>query len=226
VAATTGVPVPRVVFCAAEEGVLAYRKLDGQPLLDVPAARRARLAPAVAATLGRLLAGWQAMPPDSVRGLVDIDDTPLEEWQDEAGRLLPAVAGQLSAGLEQAVRDFLAAAPPPSSSRRVFSHNDLGIEHVLVDPATGTVTGVLDWSDAAITDPARDFGLILRDLAPAGLDAALEAYGAVGEDPAGFRDRVVFYARCAGLEDLAYGLRSGQAAYLTKSHAALGWLFP
>jgi len=51
----------------------------------------------------------------------------------------------------------------------VFSHNDLGIEHVLGTPATAAVTGVIDWGDAALIDPACDFGLLYRDLGAAAL---------------------------------------------------------
>jgi hypothetical protein len=47
---------------------------------------------------------------------------------------------------------------------------------------------------------AADFGLILRDLGPRGLDAALAAYG---DDLPLDRVRVRFHARCALLEDLA-----------------------
>ena len=32
--------------------------------------------------------------------------------------------------------------PPPDGDTLVFSHNDLGIEHVLVDDSATTVTGV------------------------------------------------------------------------------------
>ena len=42
---------------------------------------------------------------------------------------------------------------------------------MLADPRTWAVTGVLDWGDAAITDPAYDIGLLYRDLGPAALDA-------------------------------------------------------
>ena len=94
---------------------------------------------------------------------------------------------------------------------------------MLVDAATGAVTGVVDWSDAAIADPAYDFGLLLRDLGPEALDAAVGGYGF---DPAGLRERAAFYARCAVLEDLAYGLESGRDAYVDKSLAGLEWLFP
>ena len=108
----------------------------------------------------------------------------------------------------------------------MFSHNDLGIEHVLVDPGTWTVTGVIDWSDAAIVDPAVDFGLLYRELGPAAAHAALGSYRAEGDDLAPLAERAVFYARCKLLEDLAYGMGSGRDAYIDKSLAAMAWLFP
>jgi aminoglycoside phosphotransferase (APT) family kinase protein len=104
----------------------------------------------------------------------------------------------------------------------VFSHNDLGIEHVLVDPHSGQVTGVIDWSDAALCDRASDFGLVLRDLGAGALHAALARYTRGG---ACIHARARFYARCAVIEDLAYGLDSGRAEYAAKSRDALGRLF-
>jgi hypothetical protein len=92
-------------------------------------------------------------------------------------------------------------------------------------PATWAVTGIIDWSDAAITDPAYDFGLLYRDPGPAALAAALAGYR-LGGDISGIRERAVFYARCAVPEDLAHGVATGQDAYVSKSLAALGWLFP
>jgi aminoglycoside phosphotransferase (APT) family kinase protein len=105
----------------------------------------------------------------------------------------------------------------------VFSHNDLGTEHVLVEPATGAITGI-DRSDAALTDPACDFGLEYRDLGPAALAAALAHYQPA--ELAGLRQRTTFYARCKLLEDMAYGSRAGLSVYTDKSLAALPWVFP
>jgi hypothetical protein len=39
-------------------------------------------------------------------------------------------------------------------------------------------------------------------------------------------ERAGFYARCSLLEDLAYGIQTGQDTYLDKSLAAMAWLFP
>ena len=117
----------------------------------------------------------------------------------------------------------LGAVPPPGRRQLVFSHNDLGIEHVLVDPETATVTGILDWTDAALVDPAYDFGLLLRDLGPAALDAALADCPADRVDEIG--ERAVFYARCSVLEDLAWGDAPGREPYVRKGLEALGLLF-
>jgi hypothetical protein len=106
------------------------------------------------------------------------------------------------------------------------SHNDLGIEHVLVDPDTGMVTGVIDWSDAAIVDPAIDVGLLYRDLGPAAARAALGSYRTEVNDLATLEERAVFYARCRVFEDLAYGLQMGRRSYVDKSLATMAWAVP
>jgi aminoglycoside phosphotransferase (APT) family kinase protein len=131
---------------------------------------------------------------------------------EDADRLYGAVAGRLGSALRYRIEAFLGSAPPAGDFPRVFSHNDLGSEHVLID--AGTVTGVIDWGDAAIVDPAYDFGLLLRDLGSGGFEAALAAYS---RPVAGLRERAWFYARCAVLEDLAFDLsppRLDAAAWL------------
>jgi aminoglycoside phosphotransferase (APT) family kinase protein len=45
-------------------------------------------------------------------------------------------------------------------SRRVLTHADLKPEHVLHDPATGRLTGVLDWGDACLSHPDFDPAII------------------------------------------------------------------
>ena len=45
-------------------------------------------------------------------------------------------------------------------SRRVLAHADLKPEHVLHDPGTGRLTGVLDWGDACLSHPDFDPAII------------------------------------------------------------------
>ncbi len=218
------VPVP--VFTATEHGCLAYFKLPGVPLLDVPPSQRAGHGPSIAAMLGDLLTALHAGPVDRWTDLADIDDHALAERRREAAQAYLTVAGQIPARHRRAVQSFLDAPPPHDRYAPVFSHNDLGIEHVLVDPVEWTVTGIIDWSDSAIVDPARDFGLIYRDLGPAALQVALRHYRYSTNDVEALTERAVFYARCSVFEDLVYGTETGRDSYVDKSLAALDWLFP
>ncbi len=221
------VPVPRPALTVPERGCLAYPLLPGVPLLEVPPVERAAHRSAVAETLGRLLAVLHAVPAAEVGHLVEVDDTTPEQWLHEAAATWETVAGRVPMRHHRPVEALLLAAPPPDVPRSaVFSHNDLGIEHVLVDRVSGAVTGVIDWSDAAITDPAVDFGLVLRDLGPDALDAALARYPSAGADVPGLRERAVYYARCSVLEVLAYGVETGRGAYVATAMDAMGRLFP
>jgi aminoglycoside phosphotransferase (APT) family kinase protein len=223
VAAVSPVPVPEPVFADAARGCLAYRKLAGVPLLDL---QRSPADTSIAATIGWVLAALHALPVAEAATLVDTDDESPDTLLLEAAATYPAVSDRIPPEHRGQVEAFLDVPPPVAAPVCVFSHNDLGIEHVLVAPAGWPVTGVVDWGDAAVTDPARDFGRLHRDLGPTALAAALEGYRSATGDVAALRDRAVFHARCGLLEDLAYGLETGRDAYVGKSLAALAWLFP
>ncbi|MGH8835823.1 MAG: phosphotransferase family protein [Actinomycetes bacterium] len=220
--------VPKPVFVATELGCLAYRKVLGIPLLDLPQSDRSDLAASVGTELGRFLSVLNALPVDRMRELVDVDDQPFEGWRADAADLYGTVAQAIPEAFQSAIGAFLRAPPSTEDHPLVFSHNDLGIEHVLVDPNTGAISGIIDWSDVAIVDPAFDIGLIYRDLGPVALAAAVSSYRAGGNhaEDANLVERATFYARCSVFEDLSYGLRFGWPAYTGKSLAALAWLFP
>ncbi|MGW1727764.1 phosphotransferase family protein [Streptomyces sp. NPDC002306] len=226
VADVSPLPVPEPLFTVAERGCLVYRKLPGTPLLDVPRRRRSAHDTSIAARLGELLTALHAVPVERLADLVDADHQPLAEWRQDATDDYAAVAGQVPAVHRRPVEAFLDAVPPRDGYTPTFSHNDLGIEHVLVDPVAWTVTGIIDWSDAAVVDPAYDFGLLYRDLGPAAVRAAIGSYRTDANDLAALSERAVFYARCSVFEDLAYGIETEQGKYVAKSLAAMGWLFP
>ena len=167
VADISPLPVPEPSVVDPEQGCLAYRKLLGRPLLDLPDAQRSEHGGSVGATLGELLTALHAAPVEPLARLVDIDDQPLGDWRREAAETYAQVAEEVPVEYRRRVEAFLDAPPPAHEwAPPVFSHNDLGIEHVLVDAGTWNVTGVIDWSDAAIVDPAVDVGLLYRDLGP------------------------------------------------------------
>jgi aminoglycoside phosphotransferase (APT) family kinase protein len=226
VAGFSPLPVPEPVFTAAGQGCLAYFKVPGVPLLDLPESHRSSHAPSIATTLGEFLTAINAAPVELMAELVGVDDAPLDEWRRDAAQLYATIAGEVPAVRRRPAESFLAAPTPAGGYPLVFSHNDLGIEHVLVDPARWTVSGIIDWSDAAIVDPAYDLGLLHRDLGPAALAAAISHYRIDAGEIGKLHERAVFYARCSVFEDLAYGIETGHGAFVDKSLAAMRWLFP
>ncbi len=221
VADVSPLPVPEPLIVDPARGVLAYRILPGVPLFELPGPSPA-VVDGIAEALGGLLATLHALPAEQLSGLVEVDNDPLPQWLAEAAATWPAVAPHVPAEHRPAVERWLAGPPPETAVTTVFSHMDLGIEHVLVDAVTWAVRGIIDWSDAAIGDPAYDLGLILRDLGPRGLEASLRGCG--GADAA-MRRRAAFHARCGLIEDLAHGLQTGRREYVDKSLAAMAWLF-
>ncbi|MFG1943449.1 phosphotransferase family protein [Nonomuraea sp. NPDC048826] len=213
------VRVPDVLFADDRAGVIAYHALPGQPLDQHPVADPKRLAE----PLGKLLGALHAVPPERVRELAPPDVYPAPTLLHDAQLDYRDVEGHVPAEQRPLVERFLAAEPPPEPRTLRFCHNDLGAEHLLADPETSTLTGVIDWTDAAVTDPAHDFAKLYRDLGPEVFDLILASYDGPfdGED----RRRALFYARCALIEDLAYGLSTGPPRYAEAALAHLEWTF-
>ncbi|KAF3391698.1 hypothetical protein F1880_007407 [Penicillium rolfsii] len=65
----------------------------------------------------------------------------------------------------------------PSEYSSTLVHNDIKGEHILVDPQSGRMTGILDWADAGVGNPAVDIaGLVLT----VGIDVAIRIAKGVG----------------------------------------------
>lgn len=227
VEARVSIPVPHVQRVLPEEGLLVVGRLPGERLIDATPVRRGELRRPAAHALGTLLGELHTWDRAAYDDVAVVDDYSPEDWLQEAAATGARLARTLSPSQRRDVERFLSQPPPaPTAAVPVLSHNDLGVEHVLV-AASGAprVTGVIDWDDAAVCDPAHDFGLLLRDLGPDALDTALAAYAAAGGTALGIPARARFYARCKLLEDLAFGHAEGIGAYVEKSLDAWGWTF-
>ncbi len=108
---------------------LAYFKIPGVPLRDLPRQHRLAHAASIAATLGEFLRAMHAVPVDWMADLIDTDDDRPAEWRREAAETYPKVAAQVPLVHRHAVEAFLDASPPDDGYALAFSHNDLGIEH-------------------------------------------------------------------------------------------------
>ena len=127
-------------------------------------------ATALADDLAAFLSALHGVAPEVAAEVVRPDPDPAEAWLEQVGEEYAEVAGDVDADLRAPVEAFLAAAPPPPARDLVFCHNDVRDDHVMVDPGTGRVTGIIDWGDAVLGDPALDLATVLTDFGPEVLD--------------------------------------------------------
>jgi aminoglycoside phosphotransferase (APT) family kinase protein len=191
-----------------------YRFIPGTPAL--------RLEPAdldldrFAAQMGGFLSALHAFPAEEAErlGVERRADPRLHaRLREEALDLLEGVA---PAYPEEARRAgaFLAddrTVPAPFEGRPVLVHNDLQADHILIDPATREVVGVIDWGDVSVADPALDFAGLWHYGGGALVKRVLERYqGEVRSDLERFAR---FSSACIAVSDLAYAVREESNAY-------------
>lgn len=217
-------PVPNPTYQGTAPPYMGYPAVKETPLVDMRESVTPAEWPDFAATIGTFLSVINAIPLDQVRGLVDEDFEPLDVWLEEANDTYAKVEHVIPTAVHGAIRTFMNSRPPPASVTPCFCHNDLGIEHILADMERRKITGIIDWGDAAIADPAYDLGMIYRDLGKNMLDAVLSEYQTDAAKP-DLRERAVFYARCTVFEDIKYGLETGGNEYVDKSRISFTWLF-
>ena len=217
--------VPLPVYRNEAHGYMGYQKLPGVSLLGMREQFTIQGWPTFPQAIGAFLTAIHATPLDQVRAFVHDDPVALEDWREEARTTFALVRRHIPTSSWQQIDAFLLAPVPAEAYVPTLAHSDFGIEHILVDPAMRRITGIIDWGDAAIADPAYDFGKLYRDLGLAALEAVLTHYHPTTNDVGAIRERAIFYGRCTVFEDLAYGLQSGYEAYLRKSLALLDQLF-
>lgn len=86
-----------------------------------------------------------------------------------------------------------------------FIHHDFSLRHILIDRGTGRLSGIIDWSDAALGDPALDFVSLVLWRGWDFTDSVIRLYRPALDD--GFRDRLRFLARTLAVTWLADAIR-------------------
>ena len=223
-AARTTLPVPHVVRLISDD-VMEMARVPGTPLLRHLPLTSAGEVRRLAEALGGFVASLSRVPRRDVEDLVPVEQPSLEEYRDEIAELSRALQSELTAVQRRAVAAFLTEECPPSPAGLLLAHSDLGAEHVFVAGTPRHITGVIDWSDAAIADPALDVGLILRDLGVPGFHHALAGFHAGGGYTHDMVPRAHFYARVRAIEDLAFALESDAPAYRDNALRAIDGLF-
>ena len=228
IAAALPLPVPQPVFHRPAErcAFSVHARIPGAALTR---RRWERLPPAVreeaARGLGRFLDALHALPvAEGTRcGVPTLDRAACatrlrRDAAVLASRLAPRVATRLDAALAR----WSAPAADDAEPAPVLLHRDVAPGHVLFDARSGALTGVIDFGDLAVGDPARDFIYVHEDFGPEILAGVLRGYGR--ESAATLLPRmhawylletVEWAAACAGREDVV-GMRQAVAEIATE----------
>jgi aminoglycoside phosphotransferase (APT) family kinase protein len=174
---------------------------------------RAPRNPALADDIGRVLGRLHATPPEAaaaagafIATLADGDwAAALERVRRWVGEV-PEIRGHAPGACA-----WLDAAPPAPDLYRGpprFIHDDFQMEHVLVSPTTGRLTGIVDWG-GGLGDPAADFSYVLLHGGWSFFQRALAAYDLPLD--AEFAERTLFSARLGALGWLADAVKRGKS---------------
>jgi len=145
-AAALPVDVPRFEHISLDPPFVAYRLLRGEPLVDEDSE------------------GVQAF----LDALHSFDPTGLpverrdwrESFREQCARFERDVLPLLTAAERSRALGLFAEVETLTGFEPVLIHNDLSAPHLLV--RDGRLAGVIDWADAVIGDPARDYAWLLN----------------------------------------------------------------
>ena len=201
--------------------IVGYRLIPGEQLFPDRALPEHRATQA--AQLGAFVSALHAIAVDEARqcGALGGDaESWRAEYRDFFGEarehMLPLFDAHERAAIESFWLGFL-----EDDGNFTFApalvHRDLNTEHILFDPATGRLTGVIDWGDASIGDPAIDFTAIRRELGEDFCRQTLAAY-CLPRD-ASFVSRMDFYNRMIPFHELRFGQVDGSPEHVEQGLA-------
>jgi aminoglycoside 2''-phosphotransferase len=212
------VPVPRPEHVGERDGrivFVAYRALEGEPLDDaaltkLPAPARARALDELAALLDAIhrfpveRAQAAGVGLELLKGGYHAEQAALE--QQLAELLAPAEREGIAAerrAFEAAQGRARRAAPPP-----VLLHSDVKPDHLLHDPSTGALTGLLDWGDVSLGHADFDLAIVGAFCGPRTLQGLLDRMDPADAERA--RASIPFLLTIRGLQDAVYDAARGQ----------------
>ncbi|MFN8585409.1 MAG: aminoglycoside phosphotransferase family protein [Dehalococcoidia bacterium] len=196
----------------------AHEYVAGEPARHVRPLPRGAARDALARDLGRFLGRLHGFPATDARRL----GAPERDlWPDQYVPLIAAARPYLGARTRQWLDGLCATfldAGGSSHAPRVLVHGDVDGRNVLLDDG-GKLSGVIDYSDAMLADPALDFACILNDWSWAFLERVLAHYPI--EVDADLRRRTAFYITIGPLFEVRQGVATGDLVMLRRGRAAL-----
>jgi aminoglycoside 2''-phosphotransferase len=222
-------PVPVHEYCCDDgpngRPFTGYKRIPGVPLSDLDPCS----APGLGGELGAFLRALHDFPGGEAAALgVPYHDP--ARWREgyrgffeDIVRTIFPLLGCESRSLTEELFDTYLGDDANFRFTPSLIHYDLGPEHLLVDPETRRLTGVIDFEDCVVGDTAGDLSWPLHRFAEiAGAEAVEALRDAYGREAiAALEPRTDFYRRQWPYHTIIYGLEVGDATYVEEGIAAL-----
>jgi len=219
-------PIPNVEFfwpgAAAYSGsFIGHHLIEGAQLIS------AHLTPNhvddIARQLGEFLSALHRFPSEQATQL-DVPASDRGAWQRRYQNQYEQIQSRVLPLLDQAtrariVRDWKAFLNDDTRFSITLIHHDLSNEHILYSAGRATISGIIDWGDTAIGDPAIDFTGLLAAGGEDLVERVLSHYhGAVDTS---FRRRMCFYQGVMPINTLLFGLDTAQEQFVQEGLAKI-----
>jgi macrolide phosphotransferase len=228
IAPLLSVEVPRWTVCTDE--LIAYRALNGVPMGTIDPVAKAyvwEIDPAnVPDRFHQSLAkGMVSLHQISIEKLrtAGLPVKTVEEVRDEMKQRMDAVKSEFGVGqaLWERWQDWLQN-NEMWMKETVLTHGDLHAGHITIDPQA-QVTGFIDWTEASVTDPARDFVPHYRTFGRDALDQLISAYAeAGGHIWSKMAEHVIELNASFAIDVAEFALKSGLDEYKQMARQSLG----
>lgn len=187
-----------------ERPFAGYRRIPGRPL------RSDDVDDVLAVELAHALDALHSVPRGPVRQALGVEGS-CEEWRARYAelrelfslRIAPLLSEELAAAALRGFGRFLER-DSRTLEQTVLVHNDLGTEHLLVDPSVGRLVGIIDFEEAGLGDPAIDLVGLWLDCGLEVMEGVLRATAQHGSEP--LRDRMRFYAWMSAVHTMLFAL--------------------
>jgi aminoglycoside phosphotransferase (APT) family kinase protein len=217
-------PVPNYeYFCESHESSIrpfaGYRKLPGIGGNTSKMVDRQR----VAQQLGEFLTRLHTYPVDKAReaGVPEARNL-VAHWREKSREQLRKL-NDLNVNMDLLLRYLENDTPVSFQGSLSLVHNDLWAEHILVNTCSGEVSGIIDWSDAVIGDPAIDFACLYAWYGKSWSENVLAHY--TGKLDAEVISRSRYLAMCLAIHNITLGRAQDRAQWINAGYAALELVF-
>ena len=208
--------VPRFEYVGTwrDQPYAGYRRISGRSLSGRPFTGY-KLSDEVAESIAAALSSLHSIEASLVAGACGEEPTVgawrqryLEQRETVRARIAPLLDSRMCEAVECGYNRFLDEELATLQDVALV-HCDLGCEHILISDDGSTVTGLIDFEDVTIGDPAIDFVGIYVTYGMEAVEKVRDCYQHALD--VHFVNRLRFYTWMASCHEVIYGLEEGRS---------------